>query len=49
MAQTEEENNIIDMIIVDIEVYLNNQNHQYLTIQYLVGFKILYKSWVVKN
>ena len=40
VAETQEDNDTINMIIVDIEVYLNKKDHHFFTTQYKVGFKI---------
>ena len=37
------------MIIRDIKVYLYQNENQFLTIQEIMGFKLFFKGWVIRN
>ena len=46
---TDKERNTVDMIMNDIKRYLFSENNEYNTTQHLIGIKMLFRGWVVKN
>ena len=45
----DEEKQNAEMIIDDIENYILVENKEFITTQHLIGMKMLYRGWVVKN
>ena len=46
---TDDEKIIVDMILDDINTYLFSKDNEYNTTQHIIGMKMIFRGWVVKN
>ena len=49
VEKLEDEKEIINMIVSDIESFLNRQDQEYIITQYLVGIDLIFKECIMCN
>jgi len=48
-AKTDDEKDTVELILNNIKRYLFQENNDYITTQNIVGMRIIFRGWVVKN
>jgi len=49
IAKQERERQLVELIVKDIETYMNQESNEYTTTQHVVGMDLMFKGWVIKN
>lgn len=49
IAKQERERQLVELIVKDIETYVNQESNEYTTTQHVVGMDLMFKGWVIKN
>jgi len=44
-----EERQSVEMILNDIKQYIFSEDDEFITAQHIIGMKMLFRGWVVKN
>lgn len=49
IAKQERERQLVELIVKDIETYVNQESNEHTTTQHIVGMDFIFKGWVMKN
>ena len=49
IAKTEQDKEMIELIIKDLNTYIYQKEDDFKTTQHLVGMDLIFKGWVMKN